>query len=354
MSSERREIIAIEAIARIKRLIESNQGDTGRLRYIIETLQKGKELFRSDRIYLERKIDAVVTKTPPKKPSIQNQKLRNVKLMLDYKLGDPGRLKFIFKTLQKGKPLYSSDEKYLETKSNLLPKPPGLRRPKRRVVPSVSVKPTVKGPQWDVINQLKSELSIGTETIARLKTIISSQHIEIEKLRKDYSEVSPPIEKKIDIEDISKIEDEHQKIAVLKQRSEQIDDQRSQLTQLIIYRQEYERKVNREKILLEDEIRKEKQKIIEKDNLVGELIKKQSELTKTRAEREVLLEQIKIDKSKLDSELQKQREELELLKTEYEEIESKIKYDNLDIKDQIKRIMETISKLKREISKNDE
>ncbi len=79
MSSEIPQISTPDAILRIKKLIQTNQGDPGRLRYISETLQKGKKLFHSDQIYLNKKISADVIPLEIKKPEEPNEKLQTDK-----------------------------------------------------------------------------------------------------------------------------------------------------------------------------------------------------------------------------------------------------------------------------------
>ena len=94
-----------------------NQGDKGRLRYIMETLQKGKRLFNSDQIYLNNKISAEVIPEPQINPSETEEKLKNVKNLISLNFGDQERLRYIFQRLQKNEILYHSDEKYLASKT---------------------------------------------------------------------------------------------------------------------------------------------------------------------------------------------------------------------------------------------
>ena len=60
MNSTENAISVIQTLDRIKQLIENEQGDPGRLRYIYEFIRKGKSLYRSDRQYLEKKINAEI------------------------------------------------------------------------------------------------------------------------------------------------------------------------------------------------------------------------------------------------------------------------------------------------------
>jgi len=116
LSSEIYQISASDAIFRIKKLIEQKQGDKGRLEYILESLQKGKKLFNSDQKYLDKKISAKVIDTYQPKLSENEEKLKKVKKLISLNFGDPDRLRYIFHRLQKNKELYHSDEQYLKLK----------------------------------------------------------------------------------------------------------------------------------------------------------------------------------------------------------------------------------------------
>ena len=105
-----------DAILRIKKLIETKQGDAGRLQYISERLQNGKKLFHSDHIYLTNKISAEVIPIQIKEPTEYDEKIKDVKRLIGLKFGDPGRLRYILQTLEKNKELYHSDEVYLNNK----------------------------------------------------------------------------------------------------------------------------------------------------------------------------------------------------------------------------------------------
>ncbi|MFB5607403.1 MAG: hypothetical protein ACE5RG_04795, partial [Candidatus Nitrosomaritimum yanchengensis] len=47
-----------ETIDEIKYLIETSNGDTGRLRHILDTIKNNKKLYQSDKAFLERKLNA--------------------------------------------------------------------------------------------------------------------------------------------------------------------------------------------------------------------------------------------------------------------------------------------------------
>ncbi|MDH3385776.1 MAG: hypothetical protein OEL77_07165, partial [Nitrosopumilus sp.] len=106
MSTELQRISTHDGILRIKKLIQNNQGDKGRLEYIAETLQKGKPLFHSDQIYLNKKILADVSPAEIKKPTETDKKIKNVKRLISLRFGELGRLRYILQNLQSGKKIY--------------------------------------------------------------------------------------------------------------------------------------------------------------------------------------------------------------------------------------------------------
>ena len=358
MKSQKNTISVVQTLEQIKKLIETQGGDPGRLRYIYEFLQKGRKLFNSDRIYLERKLQAEVIIEPPKPPSKQDELMQSIQNLLDLKIGFPERLQFMMKCLQKNNALFKTDQKYLEEKLQSIPKQFQRRRPKiqpqkfvlpkeiqtqerKPFVPKFTPKFTKPEFSTEYVNQLKTELVVAKETIQKLnselesakntireqETIIEAQKQQLVELKKG---VSVPTEQEIprspEIEELEKrILAETKKIEEQKSISEQIAKQKEKLNELISYREEYENRVNREKEILDEQIKIEAQKISEKDKLVEKLTKQQEELNQSRAEREVILKQIKQEQETVDKEIQRQQQELEKAKAEYEDLVKRYK-----------------------------
>jgi trichohyalin len=345
LSSEIPQISTPDAILRIKKLIETNQGDPGRLQYISETLQKGKKLFHSDQIYLNKKILATVIPIQIKKPEEPNENLQTVKKLIALKFGDPGRLRYILQCIQSNKKLYHTDENYLELKNEQFLQFSEGKRLKRRI--RSSPKPETYEEPVSEKFEGKPDTSLPQDIPEKLQEIedavLSPEKKETSDLF-DLLDESPRIN--LDIEK------EREKISKIKHDHEQMKVQRDELSQLIAYRQEYEIKINREKEILENEIKIEQEKVKEKDKLVEELIKNQSKLIQTKTEREVLLEQIKIDKAKSEVELERKQEELEELKKEYEELQKEIESKKQDLDEQIKNQKEKNDKLKEDSEEN--
>ncbi len=338
------QISTADAVLRIKRLIDNHQGDPGRLQYISEALQKGKKLFHSDQIYLEKKISSQVIPIQIKKPSETDEKIKVVKKMLVLNFGDSERLRHILNTLERKKVLYNSDRLYLESKTQKLREFLAGKRLKPGFKPRISIKPPIE--------QIKKPAPRETPetTFDEIEQAIST-----EQPQEIVEEIPPPKPKQTAdlfelIEDTSKvdleIQQEQEKISELEESQQRNKIKREELSQLIAYRQEYEKKLNLEKEFLQKEIKIEQEKVKEKDKMVEDLIKNQAKLIQSKAEREVLLEQIKIDKEKSDQELKQAQEELELLKQQFEDLQNKVKLKKQILDDQINQETEKIKKLK--------
>jgi len=347
LSSENPHISTPDAILRIKKLIEKKLGDPGRLQYISERLLKGRDLYHSDQIYLDNKISATVIPFQIKKPTESDEKIKGVKRLLALNFGDPGRLRYILHTLEKGKDLYNTDEIYFDSKIEQLHEFTEGKRLKRIVrsrIPSRETSELYEEVSPQPVPESTAEEKAKEPYQPPIPEPIEEPSVEKDIEAKQTSDLFDLIEdtSSVDLE----IKQEREKLSKLKHSHEQIKIQRDELSQLIVYRQEYEQKINREKEILEKEIKIEQQNVKEKDKLVEELIKNQSKLIQSKTEREVLVEQIKIDKEKSESALQEKQNELEELKKEYEELQKKITLKKQIFDDKIKKEKEKIDKLK--------
>lgn len=346
MTQEPTQISTPDAILRIKKLIENNQGDEGRLRFISETLQKGKKLFHSDQSYLYKKISAEVIPLQIKKSEEPDERIKDVKRLIALKFGDLGRLQFILQTLENKKMLYRTDEHYLQTKNKKFIELSEGKRSKRLNRSQTPTKEIHKTEFLDPFAKKIEEKSIAhpPQDIPEKLQGIEEAVLSPEPKSKQTSDLFDLIDEtpKVDLE----IQQEQERIAKLKHNHEQIKVQQDELSQLIAYRQEYELKINHEKEILEKEIRFEQKKVEEKDYLVAELIKNQSKLLQTKTEREVLSEQIKIDKEKSEKQLAKMQEELNELKKEYKLLQKEIESKKRNLENQINGQKKKNEKLK--------
>jgi len=314
-----------------------NQGDKGRLRYIMETLQKGKILFNSDHAYLSKKISAEVIPSPRAIPSENEEKLKNVKKLISLNFGDQERLRYIFKRLQKNKVLYNSDSKYLESKTKQII---NLRQ-RKKIRPQIS-------PKIPTISQPKINDTISPRPISEKPTKEEQDEYDPAKffnLPDEGKDSEFPFKSKDKSEFFYKdeevpnynleIENERHNISKLKLEEEQLKIQRHELSQLITYRQDYEMKINHELEIIQSETKIAQEEIKNKDLLVEELISNQSKIIQIRSEREVLVDQAKIYKTNGEKEIEKRQKELEELKIIHDQYLAKQEYQKLNADAQI-------------------
>jgi len=107
------QISVTSTLERIQELIDKNSGDTGRLNHIIDFINNEKPLYKTDRIYLENKLNHQVIITPKKIIPEEDSSSKKIKKLLKMGKGDPGRLEHILIMLEKDKKLYNSDKQYL-------------------------------------------------------------------------------------------------------------------------------------------------------------------------------------------------------------------------------------------------
>ena len=147
----------MQTIAKVDALIDSGNGDAGRLYHILEFLKNKKPLYHSDQVYLENKLNSSFSVEDEPELEIENVLLSKVKDLIDSGIGDPGRLQYIYDALANNKSLYHSDSVYLESKLNstiiedsvdsVLSKPtPNIIPPKpQKIVPETKIPAKVKG-----------------------------------------------------------------------------------------------------------------------------------------------------------------------------------------------------------------
>ena len=108
------ELTISEIIEEIDSLIDAGEYDVGRLDNIRESLRRNKPLFNSDQLYLEKLFGSpIIFKNEDIPP---NPLLPLIKKLIDSGSGDIGRLQSIHDLLLKGKSLYQSDQVYLQKK----------------------------------------------------------------------------------------------------------------------------------------------------------------------------------------------------------------------------------------------
>lgn len=326
MSTRELSITKNELLEQISKLIQNNKGDLGRLNFIKNCIQKNKVLYNSDKIYLFEKIGGKIS-IEDEIPLKNIELITTIKNIMECGIGDSGRLHFILNSIQKNKSLYASDQKYIDEKITIFKKRFSEKIIKKQSTfrkIEVPIKHVIDKNHTfydqNVVEKLKLELDKSKTTIRQLEKIIQVQKTEINNLKNELIKITNFPTNAILNELNEKIRDQKNILSKQKLIEKSIKIQKESLTQLIGYREEYEHKINHEKELLEKQLRLEKQKIKEQDDVVKLLAQKQDVINSLKAQREVVLEQIKLEKNKIESELNNLRRSLENAQKEYDEM----------------------------------
>jgi len=283
-----------QTISKVDALIDGGNGDAGRLNYILEFLKNNRPLYHSDKIYLENKLQSSFS---VEDESVEeNELLPRIKELIDSGNGDLGRLQSIYDALSNNKQLYNSDTDYLESKLH----------------------PTI---EEIIIVELPKKST--TEIPKIIKKIVESKPPQKTKgaLPKGWSQ---DIVFK-DVENIPKdIEKEQQKIKTQEKISDEINQQRTNLSQLISHRKEYEQKIIQEKSSLESQIKEERIKIETQTKFSNEIIFQKEELEKVKKEKAIVIGKIALEKNKISKDLLSQKRQLVEAQLEQEKIEKQV------------------------------
>ena len=308
-----------QTIKKIEVLIDTNNGDTGRLCHILEFLKKRRPLYRSDQAYLENKLNSFFSAVEEEKEPVQdNNLLPIVEQLINSGKGDLGRLRYIYEMLANNRPLYRSDQMYL--KSKLQPSTQeqtievGLSKsePANKHIISSSQKISKKP-------EPPQELSLVSkpEPEPKIKGGLLPKGWSSETNSKELTTLS------------EHIQEEQQKIQQQKNISDEITLQRSKLKELISHRKEYEQKVIQDKSSLESQIKDERLKIEIQTKLSEEITAQQQELIKVKKEREIIIKNINSEKTQTSQELAKQKKELIEAQLEQEKIEKQVQNEQI-------------------------
>jgi len=288
--SELEPLSLTQTIEKVDNLIDAGIGDTGRLYYILEFLKNNRPLYHSDQIYLENKLG---TSFVVEEEIIEeNKTLPKIKELIHNGIGDPGRLQHIYDMVADNKPLYHSDVVYLESKLS-----PPIPEPSTVVTHTLDVPEYVESIPEKLPSKIKDTMPKGWNYSdnSELKTISESITHE-EELVNQQNNVSA-----------------------------ELDSNRLKLSQLISNRKKHEQKVLHEKSLLQSQIQDERLRIETQTKVSNDILKQKEELEKIKNERIIVIEKINSEKLKISNDLLQQKKQLVQTQLEQEKIEKQIK-----------------------------
>jgi len=291
------EILSLgQTIEKVETLIDLGNGDAGRLYHILEMLKNKRPLYHSDQAYLENKLNSQFIVEEDKIEG--NDLLPKIKNLIDSGDGDPGRLQHIYDMLSNNKSLYHSDQVYLESK---------LKEPSQTSVQKIEIRETVE-----------DKPSIQEKSFQNIQ-----DEIKLEQrgtMPKGWNG-----DKSKDLDELSKnIEVEEMKIQQQQKIDDEINLQRSNLSKLISHRKQYEQKIMEEKLHLESQIHDERIRIETQTKLSKDIILQKEELAKVQKERTDIIKKIDSEKTRVSKELLQQKRQLAQVQLEQENIEKQV------------------------------
>ncbi len=298
-----------QTIENVQSLIDSGDGDPGRLFHILECLKNNKPLYHSDQNYLEKKLQSSFSLEDKPEPTNSGDILPKIQELMNSGIGDPGRLQHIYDMISNNKTLYHSDVSYLESKIN--------ESSSAQTAESESI---LKQTEY-ISPPTSSKLTTEPKPTMESKSITESKPVTNGTMPKGWSFEYDSSE----VNKISKdIQKEEEKIEKQKLISNEIDAHRSKLTQLVSHRKEYEQKVTQEKAILEAQIQEERLKIESQTKLSEEMIIQKEELAKVKKERAEIIKNINSEKTKISKELSQQKRQLAQAQLEQEKLEKQV------------------------------
>ncbi len=293
-----------ETIDEILYLIETSEGDTGRLEHILETIKNKRHLYDSDKIFLEQML-GISFSLDEEKQIPENKILAKIQKLIDEEIGDSMRLKHIHDTISGGKALYQSDQQYLENQlkfHNLQPE-----------------EQTITPPQEEQI--VKEDDNKNKEFENPQRKLIATHGT----MPKGWSPVDNDKNELMKLK--QKIKEEEDKIISEENLSSELSQQRSKLNNLIQKRQQFENKVSLEQETLEKKIREEQEKITTQTKLAEQISSQRKELENVEKERAQILKKLERDKNLTEKDLKTRKEQLHEAKLQEEDLEKQIEQE---------------------------
>ena len=288
------QITVTSTLEKIQELIDSNSGDTGRLNHIIDFINNEKPLYKTDKIYLEKKLNSKIVITPKKNIPKEDNTLSKIKKLMETGKGDPGRLEHISITIENEKILYESDRQYLKNNFGIV-----------------------------IIEKEKSK----KQNMETGKTIIPEEKMK-GLMPKNWDLKNESVE----LQKISKkIKKEEERENTHTRDSKEIGIQKIKLNELVIQRKNNEEKLIQERKLLEEKI-KDERNIIQKQTETTEIVNLQKmELIQVQNERASILENIELQKNNIIKELAKQKRQLIEAQKEQSKIELQVNEEKTNL-----------------------
>ncbi len=321
-----------ETRAFVESLIAEGKGDHGRLTYILSVLNSGRTLYHSDQKYLDAKLAHQIGLE--EKIKVDESVESKIKKLITSGKGDTGRLQFILESIQNGKPLYKSDQSYLEGK----------------IGEKVHLELSVAEKQGhSTVDALKSQVQLANERIANLESILHDKVHRLQDLKSEGAPQPAPVRsagtmpknwsRPGDTSEMSKLQQqitqEQDKLDEEKIKADRLKIEQSKLMQIILDRKEFEKQVKIEQDRLQKQIEAERQTIQDQAKLMAQIKEQEEQLARARAERDSIVSQLREEQLLLSGNIGREKETLSQVRTEYEKITSEIREEKAEIAKQV-------------------
>jgi DNA repair exonuclease SbcCD ATPase subunit len=288
-----------EAKIFVEKMVATGNGDRGRLVHILNTLNSGRALYNSDQKYLDSKLAEEIGLV--KKIKTDESLIDKVQRLVDSGSGDVGRLQFILESLQQGKTLYRSDKTYLEKKLGE-PIHDDSKSDQKTQEKTSTTKPQVTVVLPKIVQtesqQHKSEQHKTEPAPTHKKPVWGT-------MPRDWSppkQITEEITEQINIE-LANLERE-------KDKTEQIKIEQSKIMQIILDRKEFEQQLRIEQEKLQQQIELERKAVKEQAALMEQIKLQEEEIAKAKREYDAITSDLQTKQEKLSRRIAKEREKL--------------------------------------------
>lgn len=332
-----------QTISKVDSLIDNGNGDAGRLYHILEFLKNSKPLYQSDKVYLENKLQTSFS--VEEELVEENKLLPRIKELIDSGDGDPGRLQYIYDTLLDNKHLYHSDANYLELKLHpTIKETIPVEPPKKSIIETQKITQEIiesksslktkgvlpKGWSQDTINENAEHLTTNIEeeqqkikTQEKISDEINRQRNNLSQLishRKEYEQKI--IQEKSSLE--SQIKEERVRIETQTKISNEIIEQKDELEKVKKERSLIIKKIALEKNKISKELLSQKRQLVqaqlEQEKIEKQIAREQELLAKMANEQKARL----LEQAQIAREIKSKQIELDTAKQDYDDITSQV------------------------------
>ncbi len=320
-------------------LLESGQGDQGRLTFIRRCMADGRTPYESDMRYV-RMLAAKESATAgspavDSAPSPEVGELDMVRSLVQRGLGDQGRLGYMLRTLEDGGLLRVSDAEYLRAKyaeCEYMPEPaPAAVEPDaaamRRLpeTPDIPADPELLQAEEE-LEEVRTELeaaSESAETVSRKRQELEAVRTELEKARRLVEEDERELEDMSDYKDrLADRTEAHQKLLqeiraelqsvkdLVRDQNDNMDEQVRALEAIRSERMQLEDD-SRRLVGISAELAEERKKLAAARRDSRALKEKERSLTKSRKDVEKVNRSIQKEREKVAKKLEEEKSKLE-------------------------------------------